>query len=206
MAKKKLRKMPRLRKRPRVKRVSKLPILIITVIGVIAIVYALSRPEVIQNLNVPGSPGPTGLPGPVVSNWNCGDLQIDINSMKEASSYTKFGIDKPAPSDYKYEVLSFTVTNKGSVTKDFSGYRLDLVADSTKFIPVTFSNIEKISLVGGSSIDYACNESKIASVYRLVLDPGESETGCKIFQVLEDLVPASMNLYNLTVSQCSVKL
>ena len=181
--------------------VSGIFILVVLVIAIIAIFL-------FSPVKIPTEPGetPSGGTGPGGSQWNCGDMQIDLNSVKEAVSYTRFGIIRPASSDSKFEILKLTITNKGTTVKDFSGYRLQIIADSSSYSPVSFSSIEKITLLDGSTIDYSCSEAKIASISRLTLQPGGSETGCKIFQVLKTLRPASLNLYDLSGLKCSIEL
>jgi len=177
-------------------------IFILIILAIVIIIIFISPVKmIIPNATTPET-------GPSVKRWNCGDIQIDVNSVKEAISYTRFGVLRPAPPDSKFEVFSLTVTNKGTGTKDLSGYRLGLLADGTSYSPVLFSSIEKITLLDGSSIIYdsPCRESKLASISRLVLGAGESETGCKIFQILRDLKPKSLNFYDLSGLKCSVGL
>lgn len=176
-------------------------VLLVVAMAIIAIFYI--SPNTPEPAPGAGTPGGTNTSGEVL---DCGDLQIDINSVKEATAYIRFGISRPAPEDSKFEILNLTLTNKGIETRDFSGYRLELLADSTSYISTSFSNIEKITLLDGPTADYPCRESKIASVSRLTLGPGESETGCKVFQILKSLEPASIKLSNLAGYKCSVKL
>jgi hypothetical protein len=148
----------------------------------------------------------TSLSGTTSGQWNCGDMQIDINSIKEAAGYYRFGIQKPAAEGYKFEVLSLAVANKADAAKDFSGYRIQLIAGSKAYMPVAFSEIEKIVLMDKSTIDYSCEELKLASISRFELGAGESSTGCKIFQMLKDYQPTSLAIYDAVGLKCTVQI
>ena len=138
---------------------------------------------------------------------NCGDLQISVNSVREAAAYYRFGIQKPATSNYKFVILSLTVTNKGNAAKDFSGFRLNLETnDNTTYSPTQFNSIEKITLQDNSIINYNCDELALASISRLVLGAGESATGCKIYLTLNNLNPVSLLLYDTSGLKCTVKI
>jgi len=149
---------------------------------------------------------PSGNFTPYITLVNCEDLQISINSIKEAIAYYRFDILIPAPSDYKFEIINLTVTNKGNATKDFSGHRLELLADGATHMAFSFSEIEKITLLDNSTTDYNCRESRFASIYRLELNAGESSTGCKIFRMLKDSEPVSISVYDLEGLKCTIQL
>jgi hypothetical protein len=139
--------------------------------------------------------------------YNCGELQIDVNSMKEATAYYRFGIPKPSGTDHKFEILDMKVTNNANAFEDLSGFRLKLVADNgNSYAPTQFNSIEKITLIDSSVIDYSCSELGLASISQFGLNSTQSAEGCKIFLVLTSLTPASLEVYNVTGLKCAVPL
>lgn len=174
-------------------------LVILAVIVLIAIFYFLTGGEL--DLQPSGNFTPN-----VSQQWNCGDMRIDLNSIKEALYYYRFGIQRSATENYKFETLNLTVTNKANVTKDFSGHRMELIADSKTSIPVIFNEMERITLIDNSTIDYTCRELALASVSRFELNAGESSTGCKIFRVLKDSSPTSLSVYSSTDLICTIQL
>jgi hypothetical protein len=137
---------------------------------------------------------------------NCGDLHVSIDSIKEAIAYYRFGIQKPAAENYKFEIMKITVTNVDDVSKDFSGYRLQLVAGNKSYSPVIFHSIEKITQMDNSVIDYSCDELSLAYISRFELGAGESSTGCKIFRIQDDAIPVLLLIYNTTGLKCSIRV
>jgi len=176
-------------------------LVLLAVIVLVAVIYFLFEKGIIPSSIIP-SDGVT----PTVTQWNCEDMQIDVNSIKEAINYYRFGIARPATENFKFEILNLTVTNKANVTKDFSGHRMELLADNVSYIPVTFNEIEKITLIDNSVLDYPCRELALASISRFELNAGESSTGCKIFTILEDLSPTLLSIYNTTGLKCSIQI
>lgn len=139
---------------------------------------------------------------------NCGYMQVEVDTIIEASSYYRFGIQRPALENGKFVILQMTVENMASTQKDFSGYRLELNAGDGSYegvyIPLTFNDIEGVTLLDDTFSDYACEELPLAHVSRLELEPGEKMTGCKIFQVVEGLEPKSLSIYDLEGTLCRV--
>ena len=172
---------------------------------VLAAAVVLAVQYLITPSGIPQVPGSTGTTG-VTSIWNCADMQIDVTWTKEASAYFKYGIQRNAPPDYVFQMLSMTVTNKASTTQDFSGYRVLLSAGGNAYIPIIFSSIDKIIPVDSSETDYGCKELALASVSRLVLDPGQSSSGCKIFQVPQGARPASLQIHDPNGLKCTILL
>lgn len=138
---------------------------------------------------------------------NCGDLQINVNSFKEAIAYYRFGIPQPSSDNYKFEIFDLTVVNKGTATEDFSGFRLNLrTNDGAVYIPKEFTSIEKITLPDNTTMDYACNELALASASRLILNPGESANGCKIYLILNTQTPSSFSIYDTSGLKCTIQI
>lgn len=138
--------------------------------------------------------------------WNCGDLQIDIHSVREANSYSRFGILTPSLEDYKFVILNLTATNKGNEIKEYVGYRLDLIdGDGRSYKSITFSKVESI-IFNNVTSDYYCEESVLASVSRPKLSPGQSIVGCKMFQILKTSQPDSLLVYDLVGLKCTIKV
>lgn len=146
------------------------------------------------------------LPSGVIERWNCGNMQIDLNAVKEAIGYYRFGLQRPASTGYKFEILTLTIINKADVTKEFSGYRVQLTAGGSTYTPLSFNNIESITLQDQSTINYSCNELALASISRFELNSGESSTGCKIFQILSDSQPSSISIYNTSGLICTIQV
>jgi hypothetical protein len=140
-------------------------------------------------------------------NYNCGELQIDINSMKEAAAYYRYGIQKPAGANYKFEILGMKVTNNAPAYEDLSGFRLKLIAnDGSVFTSTQFSSIEKITLADNTEENYSCSELPIASISQFGLNSTQSAEGCKIFLMLNNLTPSSLQVYNSTGLKCTLSL
>ena len=186
------------------KRKKKVPTLFIVVVVAAALITIFLFSSVRQPTM--GDSGTAGTGEPSTEKNNCVDLQIDIDSVKEATSYTRGTLVKPAVQGLKFLILDLTVTNKGDSSKDFSGYKLRLTADVNSYGPVSFSRIDKITLLDNSAIDYICSENRLASISRLELGAGESETGCKIFQVPEDSAAKSLSVYKLERLKCVIRL
>lgn len=127
--------------------------------------------------------------------------------MKEANGYyNKFGDLKPAVTDYKFEVFDLTVANHASTTQDLSGYKLQFLAGNSTYIPAEFSEVDKLVLPDNSVADYVCSELNISSGSRFVLGPGESSRGCKIYQILQSQIPASLSVYNQDTLKCTIQV
>lgn len=186
----------------RKKKASNIFILLVLAAVLIAILFLfqVKQPTTPEG-ETPGGELPSG------GQTNCGDLQIDINSIKEAESYTRGTLENPALQDNKFVILNMTVTNKGDLSKDFSGYSLSLKANGNNYSPrQPFSKIDKITLLDGTTINYFCTENKLASLSRLVLGAEESESGCKIFQVSESSITKSISIYQQKVLKCVIQL
>lgn len=185
----------------RKKKASNIFILLVLAAVLIAILFLfqVKQPTTPEG-ETPGGELPSG------GQTNCGDLQIDINSIKEATSYTRGTLVKPAIQDFKFLILDLTVTNKGDFSKDFSGYRIRLTADGSGYTPLSFSKIDKVTLLNDLTIDYVCEENKLASISRLVLAGGESESGCKVFQIPETSIAKSLSVYKQEVLKCVIQL
>jgi hypothetical protein len=138
--------------------------------------------------------------------WNCGDLQINVNSVEEAIGYYKYGVKKPAIENFKFEIMDITVINKATVTKDISGYRILLLAGNSSYIPIAISQIEKIALLDNSVVDYSCDELKMSSISRIELEAGKSSRGCKAFQIPINSRPASISVYDVESLKCTIKI
>ena len=189
------------------KRRKKTPNLFIFLIVVAVLIAIFFLPSVRENIGDMEDTGPSETTEPSTEKEvNCGDLQIDLDSIKEAMSYTRSGLVKPAVRDFKFLILDLTVTNKGDFSKDFSGHKLRLTADGGSYIPFSFSKIDKITLLDDSTIDYVCAENKLASISRIVLEAEESERGCKIFQVPENSTAKSLSVYHLERLKCVIQL
>ena len=179
---------------------SRLMLVLMAALGVVALAAASLLSS--SGLPQPQSPGYNG----ATSKWNCADMQIDVTSVKEASAYFRYGLQRNAPPGYVFQMLAMTVTNKAGMTQDFSGYRMELSAGGRTYIPSIFNNVEKIIPVGGAATDLSCSELALASISRLVLDSGQSSSGCKIFQVLQDAQPTSLAIYDTTGLKCTIQL
>ncbi len=173
-----------------------IPLIALAIIALAVIFYLFLN----ENAIIPG------ITTTIFQQHNCGDLQIDVNSVKEAVNYYRYGFQKPAPSNHKFAILNLTVTNKAGATKDFSGYRISLLAGSSSYIPMTFNEIENITLTDYRMINYNCRESELAYISRFELGAGESATGCKIFQILSDSSPASISIYEVETLKCVINL
>lgn len=166
------------------------------VIAVVAIYFTQNR-SLTQNPNY----------NPNANLRSCDNLQIVVNSMREASAYYRYGYIKVAPTSYKFEILDLTVTNTGSYQGDFSGYRLALNAsDGSSAIPVQFFSFEKMVLLDNSTFDFSCNETNLASSSRFVLNSGQSSNGCKIFSILSGSSPSFLSVYNVSGLKCIISL
>lgn len=140
-------------------------------------------------------------------NYNCGELQIDVNSMMEATAYYRYGIQKPAGANYKFEILGMKITNNAPAFEDLSGFRLKLVAnEGSVYTSTPFNSIEKITLADNTEENYTCNELPIASISQFGLNSTQSAEGCKIFLMLSSLTPASLQIYNFTGLKCTLPL
>lgn len=172
---------------------------IIAVIVVIAIgVFSFGQKNIQDIISNAGNPS---------NQNNCGELQIDIGSMKEAVAYYRFGLPKPSGTGYKFEVLGMKVTNNAKAFEDLSGFRMKLVTDNgNSYVPTQFNSIEKITLTDNSVVDYSCNELGLASISQFGLDSMQYAEGCKIFLVLNDRTPDSLQLYNVTGLKCTIPL
>jgi len=155
-------------------------------------------------LSPKGETPSTTVTNPTVAQWNCGELQVVINSVIEASGYYRNDSLKPAVTDYKFEILDITVTNEGTTTDDLSGGRIILLSGNSTYSPQGFSHIERIVLPDNSITAYDCRELNLSSVSRFVLGAGESSRGCKIFQVLKDSDPISFSVYELDKLKCTI--
>jgi len=180
---------------------SRLMLVLMAALGVIVVLAAASLFSS-SGLPQPQLPGYNG----ATSKWNCADMQIDVTSVKEASAYFRYGLQRNAPPGYVFQMLAMTVTNKAGTTQDFSGYRMELSAGGKTYIPSIFNNVEKIIPVGGAATDLSCSELTLASISRLVLESGQSSSGCKIFQVLQDAEPTSLAIYDTTGLKCTIQL
>jgi hypothetical protein len=129
---------------------------------------------------------------------NCGDLQLDINSRVDASGFYKAGLFRPATGSDQLVILDLTVTNAADKTKDFAGMRLELVSGTDKSIPQRFDYVDAIDLIGGGKVDFMCTESRLAYVGQLILVPGATSRGCKMFSTPYSSIPNKLNLYNST--------
>lgn len=133
--------------------------------AVIIIVIAISSFGGQNILNTVSNPSQTS------TSYNCGELQVDINSMQEAVAYYRYGIVKPAGTNYKFEIIDMKVTNNANAFADLSGYRLKLVAsDGSLYAPTQFNSIEKITLADNSVINDNCSELALASISRFGLN------------------------------------
>lgn len=168
----------------------------VAVVAIIIATLALSfNPNVLQNQISSAS------------QYNCGTLQINIQYMKEAIAYYRNGISKPSGTNYKYEIIDMSTTNYANSFQDLSGYRLKLVAnDGTVIAPTQFGSIEKITYGDNTAVDFNCTELALASISRFGLNASQSARGCKIFLMLSNLTPASLQVYNVTGLQCTVYL
>lgn len=138
---------------------------------------------------------------------SCGNLQVSVNSVQEATAYYRYGIAKPASNNYKFEIFDLTATNIGSSTKDFSGFKLNLqTSDGTSYLPTEFSSIEKITLLDNTTVNNSCSELALASASRLVLNSGQSASGCKIYQILSSQKPALFWLYDTSGLRCEIQI
>jgi hypothetical protein len=190
-------------KRPR-KRLWKIKTISIPLIALAAVaLVALSYIFLNENAIVPGITTTTTT---IFKQQDCGDLQIDVNSVKEAVNYYRYGFQKPAQSNHKFVILNLTVTNKVGVAKDFSGYRINLLAGNSSYIPMIFNEIESITLTDNRVINYNCRESDLAYISRFELGAYESSTGCKIFQILSGSSPASISIYEVETLKCVINL
>jgi hypothetical protein len=140
-------------------------------------------------------------------NYNCDELQIDINSMKEAAAYYRYGIQKPAGANYKFEILGMKITNNAPAYEDLSGFRLKLIAnDGSVFTSTQFNSIEKITLADNTEENFTCSELPLASISHFGLNSTQSAEGCKIFLMLSNLTPSSLQVYNFTGLKCTLSL
>lgn len=175
-------------------------LLAVTVLAVAIVAAAIFSFRQNNFLNTTSSP-------PQNYNYNCGELQVDINSMKEAASYYRYGIQKPAGANFKFEIIDMKVTNNANIFEDLSGFRMKLVAsDGSSYAPTQFNSIEKITLADNSVIDYSCSELALASVSRFGLNALQSTGGCKIFLMLSNLLPASLQIYDTSGLKCTISL
>ena|GEM_PF-3459024 len=150
----------------------------------------------------PSAPEETTTTSTIYLQSICDVLEINVNTMMEAANYYRFGIQKPALQGSKFIVLNLTVVNTGDTHRDFSGYRIELQADNRTYIPLRFDDIERLTLSDSSVIDYSCEELKMAYPSRFELDTGGSATGCKIFQILEDLEPKWLTFFTIEGLKC----
>jgi len=197
-----------MKKEDKKERKTKLDLRVIAIVVVVALIVLLyfSPSEEVPFIDIL-SKRTTTTTSPVTHQpGKCGDLQIEINSMQEAISYYRFGIQRPAMENSKYLIIDMTVTNKAETTKDFSGYRVELVAGSESYIPLRFNEIEKITLIDNSIVDYSCVELPLAYISRFEMNAGSSMTGCKIFQTLKGVESEFLYLYDLEGLKCTIQI
>lgn len=141
------------------------------------------------------------------SQGNCGDIQISINSMVQANGYyNKFGDLNPASSNYSFEIMDLTFQNLGSTTQDLSGHKLEMTAGNSTYIPFEFSQMTKLVLPDNSVTAFDCNELNISSGSRFVLSPGQSDRGCKAYQILNGQIPVSLSLFDSSSNlKCTIQ-
>lgn len=192
------------RKRVRKEKFDQRFVIILAILAIVSILYLGSKgTETTQGKILP----PTTVPIIVTQTATCGNLGIGIDFEKEAASFYTRGYLRPAPEGLKLLFYEMTATNKGQESREFAGYRINLLdQNGNRYNIQPMGNIEKITLTNGVTEDFACDELAIASASRVTLYPGESATGCKMFQIPYSAMPASIQVYELENLKCSIPI
>ena len=145
---------------------------------------------------------------PIYPRGECGDLSLTVDTIIEASNY--YGSDgflRTATEENKFVILKITATNDADTHQDFSGYRMELTASGQTYAPRTFNNVEQVTLMAGATSDYVCDELTLAhTMSRFELNPHQTVTGCKMFNVVRDAQPVSISIYDLNGFLCMITI
>lgn len=192
------------RKRVRKEKFDQRVVIILAILAIISILYLGSKgTETTQGKILP----PATVPIIVTQTATCGNLEIGIDFEKEAKAFYTRGYLRPALEGLKLLFYELTATNKGQESREFAGYRINLLDQNrNRYNIQPMGNIEKITLTNGVIEDFTCDELALASASRITLAPGESTAGCKMFQIPDSAKPASLEVYELENLKCSIPI